>query len=123
MSDKKLGWIGVDLDGTLAKYDSWGDGSIGEPVPLMLMRVKRWLKQGKDVRIFTARVSHPAHKEAALRAIQDWTEQHVGVRLPVTNVKDFEMIDLYDDRAYRVEKNTGRIIGEKSIKLKEPEDD
>lgn len=27
------GWIGVDLDGTLAKFDEW-DGDIGEPVPL-----------------------------------------------------------------------------------------
>ncbi len=28
------GWIGVDLDGTLAKFDEW-DGDIGEPVPLI----------------------------------------------------------------------------------------
>ena len=40
-------WIGVDLDGTLAKYNGWsGIENIGDPVPLMLMRVKEWIKNG-----------------------------------------------------------------------------
>ena len=115
----KLGWKAVDLDGTLAKYDGWNNGEIGEPVPLMLMRVKRWVKQGEDVRIFTARVSNGDPRE--VKRIQDWTEKHVGKRLPVTNVKDFEMSELYDDRAFQVEKNTGRIIGERLTKLQRPE--
>lgn len=35
------GWIGVDLDGTLAHYDSWrGVDHIGAPVIPMLDRVK-----------------------------------------------------------------------------------
>jgi len=52
------GWIGVDLDGTLAYYDEWrGLYHIGEPIPAMVDRVKRWLAEGRDVRIFTARVS------------------------------------------------------------------
>ena len=33
------GWIGVDLDGTLAEYHGWNGGAIGEPVPAMLARV------------------------------------------------------------------------------------
>ena len=38
---KNRGWIGVDLDGTLAMYDQWaGAGHIGEPIPLMVERVK-----------------------------------------------------------------------------------
>lgn len=46
------GWIGVDLDGTLAHYDGWkGETHIGKPIPLMLARVKRWLAEGKEVRI------------------------------------------------------------------------
>jgi hypothetical protein len=50
------GWIGVDLDGTLAHYSEWkGPDSIGEPVPLMLARVKEWLAKGLEVRIVTAR--------------------------------------------------------------------
>ena len=51
------GWIGVDLDGTLAEYAGWvSEEHIGHPVPMMLERVKAWLAEGKDVRIFTARV-------------------------------------------------------------------
>jgi hypothetical protein len=55
-----MGWIGIDLDGTLAK---WGEGynvdveRIGDPVPSMVGRVKRLLEDGEDVRIFTARVA------------------------------------------------------------------
>lgn len=34
------GWIGVDLDGTLAFYERWIDElHIGEPIPLILARV------------------------------------------------------------------------------------
>ncbi len=61
------GWIGVDLDGTLAQYDGWkGPDNIGDPIPLMVGRVKEWLEAGHEVRVFTARVSHDgtAHREA-----------------------------------------------------------
>jgi hypothetical protein len=35
------GWIGIDLDGTLAFRGEWqGHNHIGEPIPLMLKRVK-----------------------------------------------------------------------------------
>ena len=51
------GWIGVDLDVTLAYFDHWrGALHIGEPFPLLLERVIRWLDQGQVVRIFTERV-------------------------------------------------------------------
>ena len=41
------GWIGVDLDGTLAYYDGWqGIDHIGEPILPMLNRVTKWLEQG-----------------------------------------------------------------------------
>lgn len=54
MSNK--GWIGVDLDGTLAHYDGWkGPEHIGAPIPAMVERVKAWLAEGKEVRISTAR--------------------------------------------------------------------
>ena len=43
----KHGWIGVDLDGTLAFHGEWlGHTHIGEPIPLMLKRVKLWLSEG-----------------------------------------------------------------------------
>ena len=102
------GWIGVDLDGTLAEYDHWrGIAHIGPPVPAMLERVKRWLAEGKDVRIFTARVSD-RDKMLATHSIVEWCREHIGRPLPVTNIKDFGMVELWDDRAVQVERNTGR---------------
>lgn len=105
------GWIGVDLDGTLAEYDHWrGERHIGNPVPKMVDRVRIWLTQGKyDVRIFTARVSDGDPE--VIKVIQDWTEKHLGVRLPVTNVKDYAMVELWDDRAVQVIPNTGEPVG------------
>jgi len=104
------GWIGVDLDGTLAHYDGWeGIAHIGAPVQRMAARVRRWLDQGREVRILTARYSSAfPDREDAARHIQDWTEKHLGRRLRVTCEKDFEMAELWDDRAVRVEFNTGR---------------
>lgn len=110
----KSGWIGVDLDGTLAVYDGWkGAEHIGEPIPAMVDRVVGWLLKGMEVRIFTARVSgerQGASVDETTKLIQDWAEQHIGFRLPVTCIKDFGMIELWDDRAVQVEKNTGRRI-------------
>ena len=41
--------------------------------------------------------------------IKEWCIKHVGQELPITCFKDFGMIELWDDRAIRVEKNTGKI--------------
>jgi hypothetical protein len=117
------GWIGVDLDGTLAEYVDWrGAENIGAPIPPMVMRVQRWLAEGKDVRIFTARVDG-GHAALALGdphgeefkdtdwirgIIERWCEQHIGCKLPITNVKDYGMIELWDDRAIQIIPNTGR---------------
>jgi hypothetical protein len=76
----------------------------------MVDRVKRWLAEGKEVKIFTARVSHDPDGSVA-RAIQDWCERHIGQRLEVTNVKTYETLEIWDDRAVAVERNTGRILG------------
>lgn len=108
---KEFGWIGVDLDGTLAKYTSWkSDGSIGDPIPLMVNRVKKWLAEGKRVKIFTARVAIESGKEEMVKKIQSWCKEHIGQELEVTNIKDHGMIQLWDDRAVSVEKNTGKIL-------------
>lgn len=109
---KHDGWIGCDLDGTLAFYERWeGPAVIGEPIPLMLERVKRFLADGYEVRILTARVSEDPDG-IARRAIEQWTEKHLGQALGVTCIKDFAMIELYDDRAVQVIPNTGRCIAE-----------
>lgn len=111
------GYIAVDLDGTLAHYDKWrGVDHIGEPVAPMAAMVKAWLKAGQAVKIFTARVAGHGVPDLkggtvdAITPIEKWCEKHIGVRLPVTNIKDFGMITLYDDRAVQVEVNTGRLI-------------
>jgi hypothetical protein len=110
MSENK-GWIAVDLDGCLAKYTTWkGEEDIGDPIPLMVSRVKVWIKQGKDVRIFTARAGK-GNSEKAIVAIKKWCKQHIGKELPVTAEKDYEMVELWDDRCRQVETNTGRLIG------------
>lgn len=111
------GWIGVDLDGTLADYSGWkGATHIGAPVPAMVARVKRWLAEGHEVRIFTARVTEAGtlvgdrSRESTTEVrqhIELWCKEHIGVVLPVTNVKDFGMVELWDDRAVRVVANTG----------------
>lgn len=106
------GWIGVDLDGTLAEYDGWVDiWTIGAPVAKMVARVRRWLDEDiYDVKIFTARA---AHGDMAVRAIELWCEEHLGVVLPVTNVKDLMCVRIYDDRATEVFTNTGETWAER----------
>lgn len=103
------GWIGVDLDGTLAVYDGWkGQEHIGAPIPAMVDRVKTWITQGRDVRIVTARV-HPECSDHLTRGyIQAWCKEHLGRALQITHQKDMNMLELWDDRAVAVEKNTGR---------------
>lgn len=112
------GWIGVDLDGTLAEWHEWSE-EIGPPVPAMLSRVKEWVAKGYDVRIFTARVggtgqcmpngqSDDAEQLAKQRRmIEAWCVKHVGCVLPVTAQKDFALLQFWDDRAVAVKPNTG----------------
>jgi len=112
-------WYGVDFDGTLAKYDRYrGPDHCGEPVKKMVDRVKRWLADGKTVKVFTARVSGGgADAKKARKAIQDWCEEHVGERLEVVCEKDQHMVELWDDRAVRVEQNTGKRVAMRVVEV------
>lgn len=119
------GWIGVDLDGTLAYYDHWrGPSHIGEPIPKMLARVRQWVQEGREVRIFTARVTggleamDEAEVLAAREAIEAYCLEHVGRVLPVTATKDYAMVELWDDRAIQVIPNTGETIADELASLK-----
>ncbi len=115
---KQSGWFGVDFDKTLSYYDGYkGHLVFGEPIPKMLERVKKWVADGREVRIFTARVAPqlepdgtPRDVEAIRAAIGDWTEKYVGTRLAVTNIKDHKLIELWDDRAVQVIPNTGERV-------------
>lgn len=108
------GWIGVDLDGTLAHYEGFqGPDHIGAPIAPMVERVKRWLAEGKTVKVFTAR--YHGHgmplldgtKEDVVTPIQRWCVEHIGQALEVTNAKDFGMVELWDDRCVQVVANEG----------------
>jgi hypothetical protein len=99
-------WIGVDLDGTLAKDNGWkGATKIGAPIPKMVARIRRWVGHGKKVKIFTAR----ADDERSVNAIKKWLKDNELPDLEVTNLKDQHMKELWDDRAVEVERNTGEV--------------
>lgn len=92
------GWIGFDLDGTLAEWDTpnhqGGILTIGPPIPAMVEICKRYLDHGHVVKIFTARVGETS-AEACVAALQGLQERHataVGL-MPYT-------VDHHDPRAY-----------------------
>ena len=107
-SNNDKGWIAVDLDGTLAEYQEGyvSEGKIGDPIPKMMDRVKRWLKEGKKVKIFTAR----AKTSELIPPIEEWLEKHGLGDLEITNEKDMHLTELWDDRAIQIIKNTGERI-------------
>lgn len=120
--------IAVDLDGTLAddsviSMQDYRPDLIGEPIPMMVNRVKEWLKQGKEVVIFTARV-FPGYGQTenslTKHAIRQWCLKHIGRELPVTCQKDPMFCEIYDDKAIRVVKNKGVISSQ--VEVEDPLD-
>lgn len=115
MSESK-GWYAIDLDGSLAEYDVWrGEEHIGEPVPKMLERVKQWITEGKEVRVLTAR----AHSKENIKVVREWLDKNGLPEVGVTNKKDFQMIELWDDRCVQVIPNTGMSVKEFMLKWTE----
>lgn len=107
----RSGWIGVDLDGTLAHYEGFkGHDHIGEPIPKMVERVRNWINDGYEVRIFTARVAYAEEWDRVKPKIEDWCMKHIGRILSITCIKDREMFQLWDDRAVQVIPNTGEPV-------------
>ena len=75
--------------------------------------MKAWIIEGKDVRIFTARVCMSQSKKdftTAYEAIAAWCRKYIGKELKITAEKDWKMIKLWDDRCVSVIPNTGEII-------------
>ncbi|MDC0547659.1 hypothetical protein OAO16_01755 [Opitutales bacterium] len=102
-------WIGVDLDGTLAEAVPWqGFEHIGKPVPNMMKRLKIWIEMGYRVKIVTARAQDP---EQAIPPIRKWLQKYGLPELEITNAKDMDMIELWDDRCVQVIPNTGNPVG------------
>lgn len=100
-------WTGVDLDGTLAYLDRNSSyGEVGEPVPAMMALVRKMINNGIRIKIFTARVEDPEQ----IPIIRTWLKDNNLPDLEITNVKDYNMQRLYDDRCIQVERNTGRLI-------------
>lgn len=112
MESKPKEWIGVDLDGTLAKFTTWkGLEHVGEPIEAMIKKVKNAIKNGKYVKIFTARVSpKQAGYKKTKKIIQDWSKEHIGRVLDITHEKDPFMVELWDDRARQVKRNQGTFV-------------
>lgn len=112
VSGEEPEWLGVDLDGTLAKYSVYDD-EIGEPIPEMIQRVRRWIAEGKEIRVLTARGTIDGKETNAYEQrvkIHEWVKKHIGHPLEVTHKKDPFMKKLYDDRVQQVEKNTGALV-------------
>ncbi|MFO7752048.1 MAG: hypothetical protein R6V41_02885 [Desulfobacteraceae bacterium] len=106
-SELPIQWTGVDLDGTLAYHEPGSSiAQIGEPIPAMMQRVKNMIENGERVKIFTARACDP--DQTAM--IHRWLKRHGLPELEITNIKDYNMIRLFDDRGIQVEANTGRLI-------------
>src|SRR4051812_18499178 len=97
------GWVGFDLDGTIARYEGWkGPNHIGEPIRPAIERLKRILKAGVTVKVVTARVSKDSTPEEirSFKAIFNiWCDTAIGQRLELTAEKDYSMLVLFDDRA------------------------
>lgn len=96
-------WIGVDLDGTLARAIRVNGVAIGPPVRSMVNRVREWLKSGQRVKVLTARQL----TDAQVREIRRFLENNGIGDCEITNAKDTDMAVLFDDKAVRVEKNSG----------------
>ncbi len=100
-------WHGFDLDGTMAKDDGWkGREYIGPPIKKIIEKIQKLQDAGKKVKVLTAR----AFDKKAIKPIQDWMKNNNIPLLEITNEKDPGMIDLHDDRAVQVRKNTGNLV-------------
>lgn len=75
----------------------------------MVDNINKWIKQGHNITIFTARASKWADKFEKLD-IEMFCVKYFGRVLPITAIKHHEC-DLYiDDKAIRVERNTGKLL-------------
>lgn len=115
------GWIGVDLDGTLAEHVRDME-TIGKPVESMLARVKQWLTDGKRVRIFSARFCFPDSQwdQKQKKLLSSWCMEHglpSSLANSATATKDPQCIAIYDDRAVAIQRDTGFALSPEPVDL------
>jgi hypothetical protein len=119
------GVILVDLDGTLAHYDGWkGEEHIGDPIPEMVNKIKQDHSEGYRLKIFTARVCNHVHWVSLIdnkdlkrnySIVLEWLKKHNIIQFldknePIAITKNWEVVEIWDDRAKQIELNTGRFI-------------
>lgn len=117
--EKREVWF-VDFDATLATYDGWKGPNtpLGDPIPLMVRKVKAALKEGHKIAIFSARTYPGSDYERALEATQatleiaQWCQNVFGEIFPITFCKLPCASKFIDDRAEQVLENTGIYITE-----------
>jgi hypothetical protein len=112
--------IALDLDRTLATFHSGQDlNTVGEPILPMVKNVKKWLKLGYNVTIFTARVSThfkkggkrgPAFIESQKRLITNFLVENGLPALDITANKSPNFTHFVDDKAVRSIPNEGIMI-------------
>lgn len=107
MGNKKT--IYVDFDGTLAANNAGRWPEPGLPIRPMVDRVKRWLREGHTVKIFTARLDEPTVRLEKIQVgiVTDWCEREGlvnldGSALVITNRKGRDCDEIWDDRAVSV---------------------
>lgn len=110
MGNKKT--IYVDFDGTLAANNAGRWPEPGLPIRPMVDRVKRWLREGHTVKIFTARLDEPTVRLEKIQVgiVTDWCEREGlvnldGSALVITNRKGRDCDEIWDDRAVSVSGN------------------
>jgi hypothetical protein len=91
----------------------------------MVQRVKRWLQEGQEFRIVTARAARQTFDKLFHRAektkIEQWCVTHLGQVLPIQAQKVYSMIELWDVRVVQVEPNTGCQIGLSRVSVEAPD--
>jgi len=119
-TDDEPYYILVDFNGTLAKHDKGakviddaGNPIMGEPIAKMVERVKARLASGLRVKIQCGTVGAGGPKgEKMAAAIRQWTLEHLGQELEATGTITPRCIEVWNDKAKAVVRNTGRFVGE-----------
>jgi hypothetical protein len=112
----------VDFDGTLAEETGWkGFKHLGKPILEMVLKVKKWLQDGDEVVLHTARLTqgespfNPADegldRNGIVALLEEWCVTNIGQKLPIINEKHGYGLS-YDDWGRHVIRNTGMTASE-----------